>query len=522
MPWEHLSFAALPPLLLVALLAGTVGFVVGALWRRYRRRQEQAGPWELAAQHQGLDALASEEDWPGLFHDQPSLRPTAPRRPTAAESALWQRAFERLLNLLSILKGDHKALCMVVWFPTDTRQHWRARLGFNLAVEDVYFVLNLDDYPDLRSWLLEHEQAYVMPLGAAASLRSWDALHHCRSAFWVPIRYFHRVDRLVLLAHPHPGYFQAHRARLVTAALTIAALEGARLWYEDLLQRIKTQWVQWEKRLYRRLARQLHDGPAQTVAALAMEAGYLRLKSKRNPQEALNDLARLETLAREAAQEIRHLLFILRPVILEEEGLAAALHDLAAKMHRLYRQQVILELSPEVLERVHPSVQTVLFYIAVEGLNNAAKHAQADTVWVRLRPDPQGERLILEIEDNGKGFDPQQVLQNYTRRESLGLLTLQERVRRLGGRLEIDAAPGKGTRLVVYAPYTLQSDRDGEDDEEGADEEAAAPPVGSPGGEAEPPREEQDTPGAAATPEEKPAGPPRATADPDRGAGHIA
>ncbi len=522
MPWEHFSFASLPPLLLVALLAGTVGFVVGALWRRYRRRQEQAGPWELAAQHQGLDALAPEEDWPGLFHDQPSLRPTAPRRPTAAESALWQRAFERLLNLLSILKGDHKALRMVVWFPTEAPQRWRARLGFHLPVEDVHFVLNLDDYPDLRSWLLEHEQAYVMPLGAAASLRSWDALHHCRSAFWVPIRYFHRVDRLVLLVHPHPGYFQSHRVRLVTTALAMAALEGARLWYEDLLQRIKTQWVQWEKRLYRRLARQLHDGPAQTVAALAMEAGYLRLKSKRNPQEVLDDLSRLETLAREAAQEIRHLLFILRPVILEEEGLAAALHDLAAKMHRLYRQQVILELSPEVLERVHPSVQTVLFYIAVEGLNNAAKHAQADTVWVRLRPDPQGERLILEIEDNGKGFDPQQVLQNYTRRESLGLLTLQERVRRLGGRLEIDAAPGKGTRLVVYAPYTLQSDNAGEEDEDEADGDAAEAPARPQPPTAEPAPAKGRAAGQAPAPADAAQAPPSGEADADRGAGHIA
>ena len=204
-----------------------------------------------------------------------------------------------------------------------------------------------------------------------------------------------------------------------------------------------------------------------------MEAGYLRLRSKRDPQATLQDLKRLEDLAREAAKEIRHLLFILRPVILEEEGLAAALHDLASKMQRLYRQQVILELSPEVLERIQPAVQTLLFYITVEGLNNAAKHAEAETVWVRLRPDPRGEHLILEIEDNGKGFDPQQVFGHYTRRESLGLLTLQERVRRLGGRLEIHSEPGQGTRLVIYAPYEIEPQREEEEEADTAEEPAA-------------------------------------------------
>ncbi len=464
MPWEASPFAHIPPVL-VALGAGLIGFLTAVFLLRSRRRRGTGGPWHLSPDYPDTPGPVDEDDLDldGHFKNLPALRPTPPEHPTPAETSLWQRAYDRMLELLNILRGDHKALRMVVWYPTQDRKRWRARLGFNLPVEDIHFVLDLDEHPQLCEWVLDREQAYVQPLSADAALRTWDALAHCRSGFWVPIRYFHRVDRLVLLAHPGQTYFQPHRARLISTALAIAALEGARLWYEDLLQRIKTQWVQWEKRLYRRLARQLHDGPAQTVAALAMEAGYLRLQSKRNPQAALTNLKRLEDLAREAAQEIRHLLFILRPVILEEEGLAAALHDLATKMHRLYRQQVILELSPEVLERVHPTVQTLLFYIAVEGLNNAAKHAQAETVWVRLRPDPRGERLILEIEDNGKGFDPEQVFGNYTRRESLGLLTLQERVRRLGGRLEIHSAPGQGTRLVIYAPYVLEPDADGDD-----------------------------------------------------------
>ena len=494
MPWESFVWTRIPSILIGLLL----GFLV-ALWWLRRRRRGRGHPWQLDP-GPGVDEapwLNDEASPEPLFKDLPALRPVAPERPTAGEAAVWQRAYERLQELLAVLRGDHKALGMVVWYPHEGRQRWRARLGYNLAADEVNFVLDLGDHPELREWVLEKEQAFVTPLSATPTLRSWEALAHHRSSFWVPIRYFHRVDRLVLLTHPGHGYFQPHRARLITTALTIAALEGVRLWYDDLLQRIKTQWVQWEKRLYRRLARQLHDGPAQTVAALAMEAGYLRLRSKRDPQATLQDLKRLEDLAREAAKEIRHLLFILRPVILEEEGLAAALHDLASKMQRLYRQQVILELSPEVLERIQPAVQTLLFYITVEGLNNAAKHAEAETVWVRLRPDPRGEHLILEIEDNGKGFDPQQVFGHYTRRESLGLLTLQERVRRLGGRLEIHSQPGQGTRLVIYAPYEIEPQREEEEETDTAEESAAA----AEGGEA---------PAAAATAE--PAAPPASSA----------
>lgn len=493
MPWDTSPWIHIPPVL-VALGAGLLGFLTAVFLLRSRRRGT-SGPWHLSPDytHPAEPVDEDELQLQSHFKDLPALRPRPPEQPTPAETQLWQRAYERMLELLNLVRGDHKALRMVVWYPTADRKQWRAELGFNLEVDDLHFVLNLDEQPQLREWVLEREQAYVLPLGADASLRSWSALAHCRSGFWVPIRYFHRVDRLVLLAHPSGNYFQPHRARLISTALAMAALEGARLWYEELLRRIKAQWVQWEKRLYRRLARQLHDGPAQTVSALAMEAGYLRLQSKRDPQAALSNLKRLEDLAREAAQEIRHLLFILRPVILEEEGLAAALHDLAGKMNRLYRQQVILELSPEVLERVHPTVQTLLFYIAVEGLNNAAKHAQAETVWVRLRPDTRGERLILEIEDNGRGFDPDQVFGNYTRRESLGLLTLQERVRRLGGRLEIHSAPGQGTRLVIYAPYVLEPD--GGDETAPAEEAATAAPA-----------EENAAPGAAS--EEQPAANP--------------
>ncbi len=492
------SIASLPPWSVV-LLAGLAGFLFAVVLFLWRRRKEASRAWEMEASLYPEKVPLGDED--GLsehFPDVP-LRPVPPNHPTPAESHIWERTYQRLQEILGFSRGDTKSLRMIVWYPLPGRRRWRARLGYNLKIEDLHFVLNLEEHPHLTEWLLEREQPFSFPLNANAALRSWAALESCRSGLWVPIRYFHQVDRLVLLVHTGHGYFHVQRVRLATLALAIATLEGVRLWYEGLLQRIKAQWVRWEKQLYRRLARQLHDGPAQTVAAIAMEAGFLRMQSKRDPQAALANLKRLEEMAREAASEIRHLLFILRPVILEEEGLAAALHDLAAKMKRLYRQQVILELSPEVLERVHPTVQTLLFYIAVEGLNNAAKHAQADTVWVRLRPDPRGERLILEIEDNGRGFDPQQVFQSYARRESLGLLTLRERVRRMGGRLEIHSAPGQGTRLVVYAPYVLQPEDELTEEAE-ADEDA----VGSSASETPASSAATDEGQAAASSEEEP------------------
>ena len=96
-----------------------------------------------------------------------------------------------------------------------------------------------------------------------------------------------------------------------------------------------------------------------------------------------------------------------------------------------------------------------MFYLAEEGVTNARKHAQAELILVRLRfTDTDEEIAVLEIMDNGVGFDVEKVNQKYSHRGSLGMVNLNERTQLISGLLHIDSVPGKGTRIRIFIPLT--------------------------------------------------------------------
>ena len=146
------------------------------------------------------------------------------------------------------------------------------------------------------------------------------------------------------------------------------------------------------------------------------------------------------------------MLFTLRPLILESQGLTAALRQLAEKMHETHGQNVIVEAEPGVDDRLEMNHQGVLFYIVEEAVNNARKHAQAEHIWVRLRSD--SDVLAVEIQDDGVGFNVGAVDSNYNRRGSLGMINMRERAEMINGAIKIDSAEGRGTRVMVYIPLT--------------------------------------------------------------------
>jgi signal transduction histidine kinase len=150
------------------------------------------------------------------------------------------------------------------------------------------------------------------------------------------------------------------------------------------------------------------------------------------------------------------MLFTLRPLILESQGLNAALEAMAEKMRETFSQNVLINVDEKILEDVEMGKQGVIFYIIEEATNNARKHANATHIWVRLRPYEAGIAL-LEIEDDGLGFDVAAVNKSYDKRGSLGMVNLRERAELVTGLLNIDSAPGKGTRIQVYIPLSEEA-----------------------------------------------------------------
>ena len=167
-----------------------------------------------------------------------------------------------------------------------------------------------------------------------------------------------------------------------------------------------------------------------------MRLNYAGRLMGRDPEKARVELSISEDMARRATQDIRHMLFSLRPLILELQGLAAALWQLGKKIEETRGQRVVVEADLEAGKDLDPLHQSVIFYIAEEGLNNAVKHAQAQHVWIRLQP--QAGMWLLEVEDDGVGFNVGAVDEDYAQRGSLGLVNMRERAALVGAQLVIE------------------------------------------------------------------------------------
>jgi signal transduction histidine kinase len=206
----------------------------------------------------------------------------------------------------------------------------------------------------------------------------------------------------------------------------------------------------------KKLARDLHDGPTQSVAAMAMRINLVRRMIQKDIKGAGEELLRLEELALRTTKEIRHMLFTLRPLILESQGLQAALQAMADKMHETFSQEVVIELDERVVAQMEMGKQGVIFYIVEEAVNNARKHANSPTIWVRLR-SVEADIALLEIIDKGLGFDVEAINSSYDQRGSLGMVNLRERAELVNGLLNIKSALGQGTAVQVYIPFSEEA-----------------------------------------------------------------
>jgi signal transduction histidine kinase len=189
------------------------------------------------------------------------------------------------------------------------------------------------------------------------------------------------------------------------------------------------------------------------VAAIAMRANYIRRLMERDMKGAAEEIYKVEELARKTTKEIRHMLFTLRPLVLESQGLVAALQSLADKMRENFNQEVLVESDSIAEEKLDIHSQGVLFYIVEEAVGNARKHAQAEKIWVRLKMR-SAEICVLEIQDNGVGFDVNAVMGSYENRGSLGMVNLRERTELVNGTMTLDSAPGKGTKITFLIPLS--------------------------------------------------------------------
>lgn len=276
--------------------------------------------------------------------------------------------------------------------------------------------------------------------------------HACRQALAIPLSVGLETYGVLLFGHPEADYFNTERVDLLEAIAqqAMVALQNARL-YRDLEQE-KERIMEIEEEARNRLARDLHDGPTQSIAAIAMRINFAKRLFEKDPDAASRELDKVENLARRTTKEIRHMLFTLRPLILESQGLVMALKQLAVKIRETHDQNVTVYAEAEVADNLDMGKQGVVFYIVEEAVNNAGKHAEAEHVWVRLKSED--DLFILEVEDDGVGFNVGAVDSDYAQRGSLGMVNMRERAELVNGVLHIESADGAGTLITVIVPET--------------------------------------------------------------------
>ena len=307
----------------------------------------------------------------------------------------------------------------------------------------------------LKKALDEGEPVFFKDIGYDPELGRVIALRNCTSGYCFPLRSGFNVYGVLLFAHPDPEYFTTDRRNLldIIGRQAVIAIQNARL-YQDLVEE-KERMVEIHEEARKKLARDLHDGPTQSVAAMAMRLNITRRMLVKDVKGATEEIVKLEELAHRTTKEIRHMLFTLRPLILESQGLAAAVQAMSDKMMETYTQKVTLNIDERVTTQLEMGKQGVIFYIIEEAVNNARKHAAAPVIAVSLRQMDAGIAL-LEIADNGLGFDVKSVTEAYDKRanSSLGMVNLRERAELVNGLFQLDSVPGKGTKVQVYIPLT--------------------------------------------------------------------
>lgn len=214
------------------------------------------------------------------------------------------------------------------------------------------------------------------------------------------------------------------------------------------------QVIQAQEKERMRVAREIHDGPAQMMANVALRAEICERLLDRDLNRVRVELRELKEMVRTSLKEVRQIIFDLRPMSLDDLGLFPTLRNYIGHLQDRGKTEIHFKIFGKV-RRFPSSFEVAVFRIVQEALNNALRHAEASEVMVKVELLSEGIRI--HIRDNGKGFDVEQVM---AKREDghFGLLGIQERIQLLGGDMKIHSTPRKGTQLIFSLPIPKEGE----------------------------------------------------------------
>lgn len=272
-----------------------------------------------------------------------------------------------------------------------------------------------------------------------------------KSMLCIPLRAHYDNYGVLLFASTEPDAFfedLIDTLRAVGIQVTLA-IQNAVL-FSTLLQE-KERIIEIEENGRKALARDLHDVPTQTISRVAMDLSLLPKIAERAPEQLVAEIEKIRQMALRATAEIRHVMFTLRPLALETQGLNEALRQLVEKTKSTFNQRIDMDIDENALLQLSDKQESALFYLVEEAVNNARKYAKASLI--KLRVSLEGNLVIVRIIDNGVGFDPTKV--THKDRDHLGMVNMRDRAQGINGSFDIESRPGMGTTITVSVPVEV-------------------------------------------------------------------
>ena len=405
-----------------AVLSTVANQVAVALRNAELLHRSQRSLWELANLHEGLQAIAASLDMQEVL-----------------DSILKKAAAVSGAQIGSIMVLEEGRLQLRATFGTDgpTAESLTFAVGEGIAGKVVE-----SGQPILANDVARHPSFQAPEAGAMMP----------KALLCVPMQLGDTVIGVINLSnYLRTNVFDEDAVRVVSslAAQTSIAVENARLYQH--LRSERDRLISLEEVVRQDIARDLHDGPVQRLAGMAMNIEVIRNTLSKDPERARRELQELDDLVRLTIKEARTMLFELRPLVLETQGLGAALESYAEQYEANNGLSIELDVE-ETLGRLAPAVEQTVFSVVQEALGNIRKHAHATRIEVSLKGEE--DRVVGVVRDNGAGFDVATTQENYDKRvsQSLGLVNMTERAERVGGTLHIDSVIGTGTTVRLSVP----------------------------------------------------------------------
>ena len=361
------------------------------------------------------------------------------------------RSFKEIVEALVRLNLDDLSIVLWVWERYDLARAdymelvaksddsaWS--LGTRLPINSVPLVRSID----CETLIVVEDTAQLSQIDPVTAATTESSGYHALLS--VSLCLDGRFMGLLGFETQHPRVFSPREKRLAEGIgeLVTAAVERMRLKEEaDRLTEQAQEMATLEER--NRLARELHDSVSQSLYGIALGARTARALLRRDPEKVAEPLDYVLSLAEAGLTEMRALIFELRPELLENEGLTVALMSQLFSLETRHNIQVKTELCDE--PAVSLSVKEMLYRIAREALHNTVKHAQATQIDFRLLCE--AEHIVMEIADNGVGFDTRAAFPGH-----LGLQSMRERAAQISSTFAIESVPDQGTRITLHVPLT--------------------------------------------------------------------